>query len=132
MGVYVFECLHGPYVKVGHHLVTYKRPNAYYRVAGRGFESVIHPESLNGLLYTKDLRLVGWYPNLTRQDETTIHRTFRQGSVGEFHRAEDRSEIIAMLDALGQHCEVSERDRQKAIRWGYRQIKKRRRKQTIA
>lgn len=94
MGVYVFECLHGPFVKVGHHLVTRGRPNAYYRVAGRGFESVVHPPALDSLLYLQHLSLVGWYPKLTREDETKIHRLFREGRVGEFHPASDLEGIL--------------------------------------
>ena len=42
MGVYFFACAAG-YVKVGHHRVTAARPNVYYRVARRGFQSCVHP-----------------------------------------------------------------------------------------
>lgn len=124
MGVYVFRCLHAPYIKIGHHLVTRRRPNAYYRVAGRGFESVIHPPELDGLLYLKDLYLEGWYPQLNRHDETQLHKTFSKERVGEFHRLEDLPSVIAMLDSMGEHIRISESSRRRAERWGYRQIKR--------
>lgn len=127
MGVYVFRCLHAPFVKVGHHHATPKRPNAYYRVAGRGFESIIHPEELNGKTYTEDLELVGWYPQLTRVIEMSIHRRFTTGKVGEFHRLEDLECILGTLNALGSPCFVSQKSREKAVRWGYRQVRRRRR-----
>lgn len=128
MGVYVFRCLHGPYVKVGHHLVTPRRPNAYYRVAGRGFESVVHPEALDGRLYLEHLHLEGWYPRLTRRDEAAVHRQFREGAVGEFHRLEDLTSILQALDAQSPREPVSESARLAAVRWGRRQIRRARRR----
>ena len=124
MGVYVFRSLHGPWIKIGHHLSTPRRPNAYYRVAGRGFQSVIHPPELDGLLYMKDLCLVRWYPSLTRQDETMVHRTFSQGKIGEFHPVSDEMNIVASLDRIAIHCEVSNASRIRAVRWGYRQVRR--------
>ena len=128
MGVYVFRCLHGPYVKVGHHLATRRRPHAYYRVAGRGFESVVHPQGLDGRLRVQDLVLEGWYPALTRQDETRVHRLFAEGHVGEFHRADDLPAILSTLDGMGSRAAVAETERARAIRWGYRQIKRAKRR----
>ena len=125
MGVYVFRCRHGPFVKVGHHLVTRGRPNAYYRVAGRGFETVVHPPELDGLLYPEHLTLEGWYPTLAREHETAVHRRFRTAaSVGEFHPDEHLAAILASLDAFGGRAEVGEAARRRAMRWGARQVRR--------
>lgn len=128
MGVYVFRSVHAPYVKVGHHLVTTRRPNAYYRIAGRGFESIIHPDELHGRTYIPDLVLVGWYPQLTRTVEAEVHRHFSVGRVGEFHRLEDLDEILAWLGARDIHCDVSDAARARAVQWGQRQIRRARRR----
>ena len=130
MGVYVFRCLCGPFIKVGHHLVTRGRPHAYYRIAGRGFESVIHPEELDGHLYMEHLCLEAWYPQLTRHEETMIHRSYSEGRIGEFHRLEDMAPILQTLDGLGSRAIVSESARMRAVRWGKRQVRKAKRRRT--
>lgn len=124
MGVYVFECLHGPYIKVGHHMATRARPNAYYRVAGRGFQSCVHPSELDGMLYMKHLKLLAWYPTLTREHETMIHRTFREGRIGEFHPQTNTLAILSALDSHGTNTTITEEARVRAMRWGYRQVRK--------
>lgn len=102
MGVYVFQCLAGPWVKVGHHLATSRRPNAYYRVAGRGFFSLVHPAALDGCLGVADLALVAWYPALTRADEQRVHRACdRTRRVGEFHPVDELERILDLCDAAG-------------------------------
>ena len=125
MGVYVFRCIHAPYTKVGHHLATRARPNAYYRVATSGFQACLHPAELDGKVYMRDLQLVAWYPRMTRADETALHRQLRtRRSVGEFHAcaAED---AVAACEALGgvAHA-VGEEARLRAARWGWRQVRK--------
>lgn len=132
MGVYVFRCLHGPYVKVGHHLVTPRRPNAFYRVATSGFQTVVHPAELDGRLYLRDLHLEAWYPALERKHETEIHRSFREGRVGEFHRLVDLTAVLERLDALSQRRAVTSAEKRKAIRWGVRQVRRARRRATRA
>lgn len=134
MGVYVFESLHAPYLKVGHHLVTKTRPNAYYRVAGRGFQSCVHPPELDGLLFEKDLLLKAWYPSLTRKEEKEVHSTFSSGKIGEFHDKEDEDAILLLLDGRGERREVSQRSKQRALRWGFRMArrgKKKKKKRTV-
>jgi hypothetical protein len=123
MGVYVFSCLHGPYVKVGHHMVTRGRPNAYYRIAGRGFASCVHPPELEGFLYVQHLHLLAWYPSLTRDDESAVHRKFASGKVGEFHSKEDAEEILCYLDSLGERKQITDAQKAKAVRWGYRKVR---------
>ena len=128
MGVYVFKCLEGPYVKVGHHLVTRGRPHAYYRVAGSGFQTIVHPAELDGKLYMRHLELLAWYPSLGRDAELTIHRSFLHGKVGEFHRQDDTDAILEHLDSLAERRPITEVQRLRAQRWGYRQIRKARKK----
>lgn len=122
MGVYIFRCLRAPYVKVGHHKVTSRRPNAYYRIAGRGLQSVVHPPELDGLLSTNDLSLVAWYPGLTRQDERCLHRACTT-RVGEFHPASELETILARCDEMGERVLVTERERVRAMNWGRRRAR---------
>ena len=80
-----------------HFAATPRRPNAYYRVAGRGFHSVIHPPELDGRLGVHDLELVRWYPKLTRRDETRVHRACAV-RVGEFHPVDELERTIAFCE----------------------------------
>lgn len=116
MGVYVFRCVHGPYVKVGHHKVTASRPNVYYRVAGRGFYACVHPRVLDGRLGIDDLSLVAWYPSLTRRDEGRLHRACPT-RVGEFHPLDELPKVLRAADALGPRAPVPNTERTKAIAW---------------
>lgn len=121
MGVYLFKSVHEPWFKAGHFQATPRKPNAYYRVAGRGFYSVVHPECLDGRLGVGDLELVRWYPTLTRKDETRVHRACAT-RVGEFHPLEDLDTAIALCEGeLGaQHVSVTSPARRKALAWGAR------------
>ena len=126
MGVYVFGTV-GEYVKVGHHLVTPRRPNAYYRVAGRGFFSVKHPPELDGVLGMRDLELIAWYPLLSRADETATHKRCKE-RYGEFHPKSELESILSFLDGRGERVSLTEADKMKAIRWAGKRKAKRRRK----
>ena len=125
MGVYVFESVHAPWIKVGHHLVSPRRPNAYYRVAGRGFESVVHPAELDGRLLLDDLRLLAWFPTLARADETAVHRACDQGRrVGEFHPADEAGKVLALCrERGGEEVLISRAQREAAVRWGWRRAR---------
>lgn len=114
MGVYVFEC--GDFIKVGHHAISTRRPNVYYRVARRGFNSCLHPPELTGRLNLSDMTLVAWYPSLSRRDEMHIHRSFTR-RVGEFHACSEREAIMKRLDQLGKRAEVTDIERTQAIQW---------------
>ena len=125
MGVYIFRCLSAPWVKVGHHLATPRRPNAYYRVAGRGFHSVVHPPELTGKLGMCDLELVAWFPGLSRAAEMAVHRACEQQSrVGEFHGAHELPRILAQCTELGGvEATVSDAARKRAVAWGARRAR---------
>lgn len=126
MGVYVFGTA-GPWVKVGHHAVTPRRPNAYYRIAGRGFEGCKHPPSLDGRLRVQDLELLAWYPSLSLPFERALHSACSE-RVGEFHPASSLPHILSACDAEGERSTVSEAERKKAIAWGWRKARKAKRK----
>ena len=129
IGVYVFACRHGPYVKVGHHRVTRARPNVYYRVAGRGFHACVHPACLDGKLGMRDLELLAWYPTLDTRDEKAVHRAGKAARVGEFHPVEALPTILADLDARGPRAGVDEAAKQQAVAWaGKRAARARKRK----
>ena len=117
MGVYIFRCKHGPWIKVGHHRVTPRRPNVFFRVARRGFYSCIHPTELKGRLSMEDVELVAWYPTLGRREERALHRLSRLGSVGEFHRLSDLDKLLQCADRIGARAPVSNADRLVALRW---------------
>ena len=74
MGVYVFQSVHGPYVKVGH----YARKNAWSRVAHRGFTSCAKPDPDLRVATHADVALVAWFPGYTRAEECAIKRHFKQ------------------------------------------------------
>ena len=114
----VFRCVHAPWVKLGHHKISPARPNVYYRVAGRGFHSCVHPRELDGKLSVDDLELVAWYPSLTRRDEGRLHRSFDR--VGEFHPEAELPAILQACDRLGPRVAVPEDDRVRALAWASR------------
>lgn len=127
MGVYVFQCRGGPWVKVGHFKPrwgTCRRGgeriwlgNPFFRVERRGFANIKHPPELAGKLAAEDLDLVAWYPELTTRCERRVHRSFSQGSVGEFHPAVDLGQILSLCDSFGSRVEVSDAERARALEW---------------
>jgi len=131
MGVYIFRCGDN-WLKVGHHLVCTRRPNAYYRVAGRGFESCKHPEELSGKLWMNDIELLAWYPTLTREHEKFIHNEGKHERIGEFHPYAKLYQILEYCESVGgMHVEITCKERSKAEAWGKKrctQAKRRRQK----
>jgi len=116
MGVYVFRCLNSDWVKVGHHKLTPKRPNVYYRIAGRGFYSCVHPGQLKNRLSIHDVELLAWYPNLGRREERAIHKVCTT-SYGEFHSTGDLITILKEGDRRDTRVVVSPSARNEAIAW---------------
>ena len=126
MGIYLFRCRGAPFFKLGHHLATPRRPNPYYRIAGRGFYGCVHPPELDGLLGVADLELVAWYPTLGRSDEREAHR-LSSDRVGEFHPLERLDALLAHCDGRGAREAVSSAGRRRALAWGARRARKARR-----
>ena len=121
MGVYIFECTQGNWIKVGSYICKGKRPldNPWYRIARRGFHSLRHPPELSkDDLGIRGLKLSAWYPNLGRKEEATIHKTFKAERVGEFHPKIHTAAIIELCRRLGgRDEEVSSEQKEAALRW---------------
>ena len=123
MGVYIFQTVE-PWIKVGHHECTRARPNAYYRIAGRGFQACVHPPELEGRLWVQDLTLVAWYPRLTMEHERLVHREFSKGKIGEFHLQSDLAAILDRCDSFGPRAVVTSKQRHRALEWGWRRVRR--------
>ena len=95
MGVYVVRHRSKPWIKIGHHKVTSRRPTLDHRLR-RGFKSCIHPSDLDGKLDPRDFRVVGWFPTLGLLDERRAHQVC-SGSVGEFHPARNLPRVLRTL-----------------------------------
>lgn len=118
MGVYVFQSLAEDWVKVGHHRVTPRRPNVWYRVARRGFGSCKGPACLEGKTTVDRLNLLAFYPNLTTKEEKRLHREHRSQRVGEWYPASMLPGLIQWLEgAGGVPEEVPEEARAQALAW---------------
>lgn len=103
MGVYIFQSRHEPWIKVGHHRITPLRPNVYYRIVPRGFNSCVCPNVLEGRVGFMDVRLHSWYPNLTSSDEKNIHSILRGNypSRGEWYLVSDPDEVANLVQNYG-------------------------------
>ena len=95
MGVYVLLHTTRPWIKVGHHRITPRRPTLDHRLR-RGFKSCIHPSDLDGKLGLRDFRVVGWFRTLGLLDERRAHLVCSQ-SVGEFHPAGNLPRVLRLL-----------------------------------
>ena len=120
MGVYVFASLVCPgWFKVGHHRITERRPNVWYRVARRGFKSCKCPPELVGQTDVEQLELLRFYPNLSSRDEKRLHRENKAIRVGEWYLISELNRILCRLetDMGGIQAEVSEDAKLLALRW---------------
>lgn len=121
MGIYIIESKHANWIKVGHHKISPKRPNVYYRYIRRGFNKCIHPKELHGYTNFKNVHLLHWFPNLSIKQEREIHRRLKQeiGGIGEWYYKEHLQYIkdIILLDYNGIEEYPSEEDLACAKRW---------------
>lgn len=75
IGVYIIQHkLYPEWIKIGHHKITTRRPNVYFRFVRRGFHSCVCPPLLRHYLDFKHVELLAFYPNLTTKEEKQIHR----------------------------------------------------------
>ena len=100
MGVYVVQHRSMPWIKVGHHKITKRRPTLGHRLR-RGFRSCIHPADLEGRLGPEYFSVAGWFPNLGLVDERRAHLICSQ-SVGEFHPAGNLPRVLRLLTAASR------------------------------
>ena len=118
MGVYIFRSRVAEWVKVGHHRVTPRRPNVWYRVARRGFESCKGLVALRGNTSVEQLDLVKFYPNLTTKEEKRLHRENKGVRVGEWYPVSMLPTLMRWLEENGGISEeVSEGEKKKALAW---------------
>lgn len=121
MGVYVIQSLHANWIKIGHHKISHRRPNVYYRYINRGFFSCICPKEIKDKVAFEDLKLLYWFPNLTTRHEKKIHKYLRESyrSTGEWfqdvHPETLRSLIIDEFEGVEE--QVTEEDLIKAKEW---------------
>lgn len=73
MGVYIFQSLHAPYIKIGH----YQGKNVFSRIAHRGFYSCSCPKEISHKVSMEDLNLIAWFPNQSRKTEQVIKKKWK-------------------------------------------------------
>jgi len=99
MGVYVFRSKHEPYIKVGH----YQGKNVWSRIAHRGFSSCVCPLLLVDRVTYADMELVGWFPNLTKKEESNIKRKWKDQRIygkSEWFPLSCETDIMCHLETL--------------------------------
>jgi hypothetical protein len=99
MGIYIIQSLHSNWIKVGHHLITEKRPSVYYRFINRGFYSVVRPNEIKDKVSFNDLQLLYWFKNLDITDEENLHKQLRllYEYKGEWYKHENLNDIINII-----------------------------------
>lgn len=99
MGIYIIKSLHSDWFKLGHHKITERRPNVYYRYINRGFYSCICPEEIKNKVSFHDLQLICWFINLDIIDEHSIHSKFKKifDNIGEWYRYSDLEKIVNII-----------------------------------
>ncbi len=120
MGVYIFQSLVDPaWIKVGHHRVTKTRPNVWYRVARRGFNSCVCPRTLAGKTHVEQLALLAFYSNLTTKEEKQLHRENKVCRTGEWYKVEELPRIKHFLEHVvgGVDAAVTVDEKNEALRW---------------
>lgn len=99
MGVYVYQSVHAPYIKVGH----YQGRNAFSRVAHRGFSSCVCPQEIKDRVAMEDVELVAWFPHQTKKTEQYIKKRWKQHRVygkSEWMPLALREEVVGYLEGL--------------------------------
>ena len=112
MGVYIFKSKTEPFLKVGHHKITDKRPTVYHRTVYRGFHTCKHPDNLIGKLNWDDFTLVAWFPTLTTKHEMAVHQMcwMKEQSTRkcEFHELGQLESILSQCRKHGNEVYVPE------------------------
>jgi len=100
MGVYIIKSLHTDWFKLGHHKISERRPNVYYRYINRGFYSCKCPEEIKNKVSFDDLQLIYWFINLDINDEDNIHSQLKQNfdNIGEWYKYNDLEKIVTIIE----------------------------------
>ena len=107
MGVYVFESLYVPVIKIGH----YKGNNAWSGIAHRGFHSAGPPELLHGRVDVEDFCLRYWFPDRNRADEIQLQGFLSRWRVaGEWFHADGLPWVTLAISDINfaDRCNKSE------------------------
>jgi len=99
MGIYIIKSLHSNWIKVGHHLITKRRPSVYYRYINRGFYSVVRPKEIKDRVNFEDLQLIYWFTNLELEDEKKLHKQLKllYDYKGEWYKSEKLNDILNII-----------------------------------
>lgn len=100
MGIYIIKSLYSDWFKLGHHKITKRRPNVYYRYINRRFYSCKCPEEIKNKVSFDDLQLIYWFNNLGLKEEQKIHLQLKQkfNNIGEWYKYNDLEKIINILE----------------------------------
>jgi hypothetical protein len=100
MGVYIIKSLHADWFKLGHHKISERRPNVFYRYINRGFYSCKCPEEIKNKVGFDDLQLIYWFINLDINDEHNIHSQLKQNfhNMGEWYKYSDLEKIVTIIE----------------------------------
>lgn len=121
MGVYVIASKYSNWIKIGHHKISKRRPNVYYRYINRGFYSCICPDEIKDRVSFEDLDLLFWFPNLNTRSEKKIHKYLRDfyNSCGEWFETTDYGNVQDIIIRIfgGIQDDVTENDLIIAKQW---------------
>jgi hypothetical protein len=108
MGIYVIKSKFTNWYKIGHHKITEKRPNVYYRFIRRGFFSCISPIEIQNRLSFDDVELLFWFPNLNEKDEKHLHILLSNTlqKYGEWFKTDNSNIILNCIQNVGGVLEI--------------------------
>lgn len=104
MGIYVIKSKYSNWMKIGHHKVTERKPNAYFRYINRGFYSCSCPKEIEDKVSFDDLELIYWFPNLNIKIERELHLYLKNNKIlylcnkGEWYNELNLDEIKNILE----------------------------------
>lgn len=99
MGIYIIKSLHSDWIRVGHQVITDKRPSVYYRFIGRGFYTVVRPQEIENKVDFNDLQLIYWFSDLNKQDERRLLKKLRilYEHNGKWYKYENINDILNII-----------------------------------
>jgi hypothetical protein len=100
MGIYIIKSVHSDWIKVGHHKITARRPNPYFRYINRGFYACKCPGEIKDRVSFEDLELIKFFPALDIKVEKEIHKKLRNmfGQYGEWYKSGYTENILAIIE----------------------------------
>ena len=104
MGIYIIKSKYNNWIKIGHHKVTKRKPNAYFRYINRGFYSCSCPKEIEDKVSFNDLELIYWFPNLNIKIERELHLYLKNNNTlylcnkGEWYNELNIDEIKNILE----------------------------------